>query len=243
MGGNFVTVPQRNYRPQQYFDGVSLRLRMLPTRLLAQAESDQNRTLDAFVRFQALQTGSGAFGWSVARLPLCVNWRRRKNFGSFLGEVVMKGFWGRRTGLALGALIGSVVASTLAQADGVAAGPGPISAQKMWLSCENGRDYPLHPLAVSREVRSGDGIPAGDRPRTRRARAPDPDGQRLSLCGPGRLVRRHAPAGGAQLGPARRSALQGDAGIDAKPFGSSALKSFERARMGAFALAARSLLR
>ncbi len=63
----------------------------------------------------------------------------------------MKGFWGRRTGLALGALIASVVASTLAQADGVAAGPGPISAQKMWLSCENGRDYPLHPLAVSRE--------------------------------------------------------------------------------------------
>jgi hypothetical protein len=96
-------------------------------------------------------TGSGAFGWSVARLRLCVNWRRRKNFGSFLGEVVMKGFWGRHTGLALGALIGSVVASTLAQADGVAAGPGPISAQKMWLSCENGRDYPLHPLAVSRE--------------------------------------------------------------------------------------------
>ena len=63
----------------------------------------------------------------------------------------MKGFWGWRTGLALGALIGSVVASTLAQADGFAAGPGPISAQKMWLSCENGRDYPLHPLAVSRE--------------------------------------------------------------------------------------------
>ena len=63
----------------------------------------------------------------------------------------MKGFWGRRTGLALGALIGSAAASTLAQADGVAAGPGPISAQKMWLSCQNGREYPLHPLAVSRE--------------------------------------------------------------------------------------------
>ena len=63
----------------------------------------------------------------------------------------MKGFWGRRTGLAIGALIASAVASTLAQADGVSAGPGPISAQKMWLSCENGREYPLHPLAVSRE--------------------------------------------------------------------------------------------
>ena len=63
----------------------------------------------------------------------------------------MKRFWGRRTGLALSALIGSVVASTLAQANGVSAGPGPIAAQKMWLSCENGREYPLHPLAVSRE--------------------------------------------------------------------------------------------
>ena len=60
----------------------------------------------------------------------------------------MKGFCGRPTGLALGALIASVVASTLVQADGVAAGPGPISAQKMWLSCENGRDYPLHPLVT-----------------------------------------------------------------------------------------------
>jgi len=64
----------------------------------------------------------------------------------------MKDFWGRRTGVALGALIASVVASTLAQANGVsAAGPGPIAAQRMWLSCENGREYPLHPLAVSRE--------------------------------------------------------------------------------------------
>jgi hypothetical protein len=61
----------------------------------------------------------------------------------------MKGFCGRRMGLALSALLASL---TLAQANGVSAGPGPVVAQKMWLSCENGREYPLHPLAVSREA-------------------------------------------------------------------------------------------
>jgi hypothetical protein len=49
-----------------------------------------------------------------------------------------------------GALFASIAASTVVQANGVSAGRGPI-AQKMWLSCENGREYPLHPLAVSRE--------------------------------------------------------------------------------------------
>ena len=65
----------------------------------------------------------------------------------------MKGLWGRRTGLALGALIACITASTIVQAADVSAagGPAAISAQKMWLACENGRDYPLHPLAVSRE--------------------------------------------------------------------------------------------
>ena len=130
----------------------------------------------------------------------------------------MKGFWGRRTGLALGALIASVVASTLAQADGVAAGPGPISAQKMWLSCENGRDYPLHPLAVSREfdLVTGYLLVTGHGRGVHMRLIPMGSGYRYA--GRGRLVRRHARPGGAQLGPARRSALQGDAGIDAKPF-------------------------
>jgi len=50
-----------------------------------------------------------------------------------------------------GALLASLAASTLAHANGVSAGPGPVGAQRMWLSCQNGRDYPLRPLAVSRE--------------------------------------------------------------------------------------------
>ena len=59
----------------------------------------------------------------------------------------MKGLW------ALGALIASITASTMVQAAdvGSAGGAGPIEAQRMWLACENGRDYPLRPLAVSRE--------------------------------------------------------------------------------------------
>ena len=61
----------------------------------------------------------------------------------------MKGSCDRHIGLALGALLASV---TWAQANGVSAAPGPIVAQKMWLACENGRNYPLHPLAVSREA-------------------------------------------------------------------------------------------
>src|SRR4029078_5622069 len=76
------------------------------------------------------------------------------------------------------------------------------------------RISPASPGSVTRR-RSGDGIPVGDRARTRRACAPDPNGQRLPLCGPRRLVRGHAPEGGAQLGSARRSALHCDAGIDA----------------------------
>jgi hypothetical protein len=63
----------------------------------------------------------------------------------------MKCLWGRRTRLALGAVFALIAASTLTQANGVAAGSGRVEAQKMWLSCENGRDYPLRPLAVSRE--------------------------------------------------------------------------------------------
>ncbi|HET9717720.1 MAG TPA: hypothetical protein VFP60_16190 [Pseudolabrys sp.] len=56
----------------------------------------------------------------------------------------MKSLRGRRTGLVLGALLLSIGASGAAQAnDG--------GAQRMWLSCENGRDYPLRPIAVSRE--------------------------------------------------------------------------------------------
>ena len=53
----------------------------------------------------------------------------------------MKSRWGR-TGLALGALVLPLILSaTAAQADG----------QKMWLACENGSNYPIHPVGVSRE--------------------------------------------------------------------------------------------
>ena len=61
------------------------------------------------------------------------------------GENVMKSVWAQRKALFFGALVLPVAMSTMAFAN------EPMSPQKMWLSCENGRDYPLHPLAVSRE--------------------------------------------------------------------------------------------
>jgi len=57
----------------------------------------------------------------------------------------MKSLWNRRVGLALGATLLSAALSMMAHA------AGSFEAQKMWLSCENGREYPIHPLAVSRE--------------------------------------------------------------------------------------------
>jgi len=57
----------------------------------------------------------------------------------------MKSVWAQRKALFLGALVLPVAMSTMAF------GNEPMSPQKMWLSCENGRDYPIHPLAVSRE--------------------------------------------------------------------------------------------
>ncbi len=57
----------------------------------------------------------------------------------------MKTLWGRRTGLVLGALVLPLVLSATALRAAPAAGHG------MWLACENGRNYPLRPLAVSRE--------------------------------------------------------------------------------------------
>ena len=57
----------------------------------------------------------------------------------------MKTVWGQRTGLALGALMLPVVLSASAL------GAAQTSGQKMWLACENGKNYPIHPMAVSRE--------------------------------------------------------------------------------------------
>ena len=57
----------------------------------------------------------------------------------------MKSLWSKRTGLAFAALVLPIAAST------IALGAEPFAAQKMWLACENGREYPIHPIAVSRE--------------------------------------------------------------------------------------------
>jgi len=57
----------------------------------------------------------------------------------------MKSLWSKRTGLALGALVLPLAASTRAFS------AEPVAAPKIWLSCENGREYPIRPIAVSRE--------------------------------------------------------------------------------------------
>jgi hypothetical protein len=57
----------------------------------------------------------------------------------------MKNPWGQRTGLALAALVLPFVLSA------TAFGGAQIDGQKMWLACEDGRNYPIQPLAVSRE--------------------------------------------------------------------------------------------
>ena len=64
----------------------------------------------------------------------------------------MKTLWGRRTGLALSALLLPFALSTAFGAD--LPGGGAASAghgQRMWLACENGQQYPIQPIAVSRE--------------------------------------------------------------------------------------------
>ena len=61
----------------------------------------------------------------------------------------MKSLWGQRTGLAFGILVLPIALSTLASAADLS-GAAPAAA-KMWLACENGREYPIRPIAVSRE--------------------------------------------------------------------------------------------
>lgn len=57
----------------------------------------------------------------------------------------MKNPLGQRTGFALAALVVPFVLSATAW------GAEPSDAPKMWLACENGQNYPIQPLAVSRE--------------------------------------------------------------------------------------------
>src|SRR5215510_4929294 len=54
--------------------------------------------------------------------------------------------------LALGVLVLPFTLSTMATAADVGAGAAPAAAgARMWLACENGREYPLRPIGVSRE--------------------------------------------------------------------------------------------
>lgn len=51
----------------------------------------------------------------------------------------------------LGAWFVAAAAFTSFVAGGTALAAEPHSGQKLWLACANGRDYPLRPLAVSRD--------------------------------------------------------------------------------------------
>jgi hypothetical protein len=59
--------------------------------------------------------------------------------------------WAQRTALAFGFLVLPIALSTMAVGADMASGAGPVAARKMWLSCENGREYRIRPIAVSRE--------------------------------------------------------------------------------------------
>lgn len=57
----------------------------------------------------------------------------------------MKNPRGQRTGLGLAALMLPFVLSA------TVCGAAPADPPKMWLACENGLNYPIQPIAVSRE--------------------------------------------------------------------------------------------
>jgi hypothetical protein len=63
----------------------------------------------------------------------------------------MKTLWGRRTGLALSALLLPFALSAMAFGADLRDGQALREGQKMWLACENGQNYPIQPVAVSRE--------------------------------------------------------------------------------------------
>ena len=61
----------------------------------------------------------------------------------------MRSVWS--AGFAFGALALPIALSTGAPAADMS-GASPVAAHgKMWLACENGREYPIRPIAVSRE--------------------------------------------------------------------------------------------
>src|SRR5262245_33713907 len=109
-----------------------MQLQMVMGRLIAQ-----------WIRIRVL------LAWTVAQAPLCAQSRLRKNRQSSGGRV-MKCL--RTAGLALGVLVLPLTLSTMATAADVSAGGAPAAAgARMWLACENGREYPLRPIGVSRE--------------------------------------------------------------------------------------------
>jgi hypothetical protein len=55
----------------------------------------------------------------------------------------MKAFLGLQKA-ALGLILPLALSATSLRAE-------PVQSQKMWLACENGQNYPIHPSAVSRE--------------------------------------------------------------------------------------------
>jgi hypothetical protein len=56
----------------------------------------------------------------------------------------MKTSWGKHAGLALSTTMLSLVLA------GPSFAAAHVDGQKMWLACENGRNYPIEPIAVSR---------------------------------------------------------------------------------------------
>ena len=62
----------------------------------------------------------------------------------------MKSLWSC-AGFAFGVLALPIALSSAASAADMAGGVEHAARQKMWLACENGHEYPLRPIGVSRE--------------------------------------------------------------------------------------------
>ena len=63
----------------------------------------------------------------------------------------MKSLWSC-AGFAFGVLALPIALSSAASAADMAGGVEHAARQKMWLACENGREYPIRPIGVSREA-------------------------------------------------------------------------------------------
>ena len=61
----------------------------------------------------------------------------------------MKSLRTHRIGLAFGAILGALLLPLVLSAPAAAA--GHVDGQRMWLACDNGHNYPIQALALSRE--------------------------------------------------------------------------------------------